>query len=110
MKKVVFFLSLIIVSASAKCYKVSCTSQLQSGTEKTLQIVDKSYTDFRSALDRSKKAYDKYNKALIKQNELLEKIKRLKIENIISEQEILFLIKQGNGVRNININEEMENK
>lgn len=110
MKKLVFLLSVIVVGASAKCYKETCAPQLQMGTQQTLQTINQSYADFRSALKRSDEAYQKYNNALVKQNELLEKIKRLKMENSVSEQEILFLIKQGNAVKNVNATEEMEEK
>ncbi|MBQ7271531.1 MAG: hypothetical protein IJR18_07585 [Campylobacter sp.] len=110
MKKLVFLISVIAVSASAKCYKQTCVPQLQMGTQQTLQTINQSYADFRSALKRSDEAYKKYNDALAKQNELLEKVKRLKIENAMSEQEILFLIKQGNAVKNLNITQEMEEK
>lgn len=110
MKKLVFLIGVIVVSANAKCYKATCAPQLQMGTQQTLQVINQSYADFRSALKRSNEAYIKYNNALAKQNELLEKIKRLKIENAMSEQEILFLIKQGNAVKNLNITQEMEEK
>ena len=110
MKKILLLISLLVVSASAYCYKITCTPQLTQGTTQTLQVINSAYVEFRAALSRSDKAYARYNEALTKQNELLEKIQRLKIENSISEEEILFLIKKANMVKNLNITKEMEEK
>lgn len=102
MRKIIL-ISLLAVSANAYCYKVFCQPQIQSAKSKAISVIENSYRNNSNAIDRLEKAYSEYENALIEQNKLLEKIKKIKAESLLEERLLLFKLKKHNELRSKNI-------
>lgn len=107
MKKCVWICLLLFLSvnyAFGYCYKIDCTSTIQSGKEQSKAKIDNSYAQLKQSLDELKAEYEKQLEILKVQNGLLQKYKNIIKETTLDEKQLLFLMKQFNSLKGNNIN------
>lgn len=102
--KILIFLSLLLISIlDAKCYKVPCQPIIFLNKTQAIADIERSYARNMQAQQRLEQKYIEYNAALAEQNELLEKIQKLKSDGLMSEKKINFLLQKGISIRENNI-------
>ena len=101
--KILIFLSLLLVSLDAKCYKVPCQPIIFLNKTQAIADIERSYARNMQAQQQLEQKYIEYNAALAEQNKLLEKIQKLKSDGLMSEKRINFLLQKGISIRENNI-------
>ena len=94
--KILIFLSLLLVSIlDAKCYKVPCQPIIFINKTQAIADIERSYARNMQAQRQLEQKYIEYNAALAEQNELLEKIQKLKSDGLMREKKDKFFVTKG---------------
>lgn len=82
--------------ALAYCYKAPCDQLITTQKTQTLQVIQQAFDQLNSSLGDLDTSYSNYKQSLQEQNELLEKLKKIRAYNSESLKEIAFLLNQNN--------------
>lgn len=93
---IVAVVALFNVDAAAYCYKAPCDQLITDQKVQTLQAIQQAFDQLNSSLGDLDTSYSNYKQSLQEQNELLEKLKKIRAYNSESLKEIAFLLNQNN--------------